>query len=85
MIIESMSKLVKYDMSLIHVDLSYCRLNERCITDIGTQLRRAKTLIAIHFTGNTGVTQETKDFLYTRIHAKRNADYDIQIEQNVVS
>ena len=56
MIIESMSKLVKYDMSLIHVDLSYCRLNERCITEIGSQLRRSKTLLGIHFTGNPGVT-----------------------------
>jgi hypothetical protein len=33
------------------------------ITALGTALRRAKSLIAVHLTGNPGVNQDTAEYL----------------------
>ena len=44
--------------------------------EIGAALRKAKSLLAIHLSGNPGVTPELKEYLYDRIRAKNNINFD---------
>ncbi len=62
-LLENLSRFIKYNKHLIHLDLSYTRLDEMMITALGTALRRAKSLIAIHLSGNPGSTQNTAEYL----------------------
>ena len=39
-------------------------------------MRRAKSLVSIHFTGNPGVTEKAQDFIFNKIHAKLPTEYD---------
>jgi len=55
-VLDSLLKFIKYNKHLIHLDLSYTHLDEPMIIALGTSLRRAKSLVAVHFTGNPGVT-----------------------------
>lgn len=61
---DNLLRFMKYNRHLIHLDLSYCRLDEFMIIQLGTALRRAKSLVAVHFTGNPGVTQSATEFLH---------------------
>jgi len=38
------------------------------IVEFGPALRRAKSLLSIHFNGNDGVSQQLKDDLHERVH-----------------
>lgn len=73
---ENLGKFIKYNNNLIHLDLSYTRLDDKSIKEIGANLRKAKSLIAIHFSGNPGVTEDVKNYIYERIHARTNKNYD---------
>jgi hypothetical protein len=53
---DNLLRFIKYNKHLIHLDLSYTRLDEMMILALGTALRRAKSLVAVHLTGNPGVT-----------------------------
>lgn len=77
---ESLGKFIKYNKNLLHLDLSHTRLESDMIKDIGANLRRAKSLISVHFSGNPGVNDEVKQFLFDRIHAKNNINYNYMTE-----
>jgi len=53
------------------------------IKDIGANLRRAKSLISIHFSGNPGVNEEVKQYLFDRIHARTIKNYNYMTEMQV--
>jgi len=53
--VENLGRLIKYNKNLLHLDFSYTGMDEPTIMSIGSNLRRAKSLLAIHFTGNPGV------------------------------
>ena len=55
-LLDNLSRFIKYNKHLIHLDLSYTRLDEMMITALGTALRRAKSLIAVHLSGNPGAS-----------------------------
>ena len=85
-LLDNLSKFIKYNKHLIHLDLSYTRLDEMMITALGTSLRRAKSLIAVHFTGNPGASQTTAEYLQQRIHCRPYKDRDLKTEsQNLLS
>lgn len=67
---ENLLKFIKYNRHLIHLDLSHARLDEATVLAIGTALRRAKSLVAVHMTGNPGVTEAAAEFLHQRIHCR---------------
>ena len=67
-------KFIKYNKHLIHLDLSYTRLDEHMIIALGTSLRRAKSLVGVHFSGNPGVTQAASDYLHERVHCRPHMD-----------
>lgn len=55
--------MIKYNKNIVHIDLSYTNLDQEFITAIGNAMRRAKSLVAIHFTGNPGVNSSIIKFL----------------------
>ncbi|CDW72588.1 UNKNOWN [Stylonychia lemnae] len=79
----ALSKFIKYNKNLLHLDLSHTRLESETVREIGTNLRKAKSLLSIHFTGNPGANQEVRQFLFERIHAKTNQNYNHMIEMHV--
>jgi hypothetical protein len=62
-LLDNLSRFIKYNKSLIHLDLSYTRLDEMMVKALGTALRRAKSLVAVHFTGNPGACQNNAEYL----------------------
>lgn len=62
-LLDNLSRFIKYNKSLIHMDLSYTRLDEMMVKALGTALRRAKSLVAVHFTGNPGANQTNAEYL----------------------
>jgi len=67
---DNLLKFIKYNKNLIHLDLSYTRLDEMMILALGTSLRRAKSLVGVHFSGNPGVTEKTASYLFERVHCR---------------
>jgi len=67
-IMAKFTKMIKYNKNIIHLDLSSTGLTELMLRTIGCALRRSKSLLALHLSGNPGVNQSLKNFLYTRIH-----------------
>ena len=45
---------------LIHVDLSYTNLSEAVVYKLIPGIRKSKTLMSIHVSGNPGITEMTK-------------------------
>lgn len=70
LMIENLGRFIKYNKNLLHLDLSYTRLDEETLTKIGIFLRRAKSLLSIHLSGNLGVNQNLKFFLLKRLHGR---------------
>ena len=63
-------KFIKYNKNLLHLDLTQTGLNEKILWSFGTGLRRAKSLLSIHLTGNPGVSEGLKDYLFQRVRCK---------------
>ena len=66
--IENLSKFIKKDPVLIHVDLTNCGLNEKQLWYFGKTLRRSKSLRALHLCGNVGITGRVLNYLSDRAH-----------------
>ncbi len=81
---DNLTRFIKYNKHLIHLDLSYTRLDDMMITLLGTSLRRAKSLVAVHFTGNPGVKQGQCEFLHGRVHCRDHKDRDTKKESHVM-
>jgi hypothetical protein len=60
-------RFIKYNRTLQYLDLSHTGLNELGLRAIAIALRRAKSIISLHLSGNVGVTKEIKDYLFGRI------------------
>lgn len=65
---------MKYNKNLLHLDLSYTRLSSLSIKEIGSTLKKAKSLLAIHFSGNPGINNEVKEYIRDRIKCKINLE-----------
>ena len=63
-------KFIKYNPKLIHFDISKTGLSKDQIREIGPALRRAKSLLALHASGNPGVTQDVTEELFQRVHCQ---------------
>ena len=49
-------------------------LGELAIREIAHAIRKARSLVAIHLSGNPGLTESTRSFLIERIRCKPNED-----------
>ena len=48
-------KFIKYNPKLLHFDISKTGLSKHQLIELGPALRRAKSLISLHASGNPGV------------------------------
>jgi hypothetical protein len=64
------TRFIKYNRNLLHLDLTQTGLNQLCIRIIGISLRRARSLLSLHLSENPGITQDLKTLLFERIHCK---------------
>jgi hypothetical protein len=55
---------------LLHFDISKTGLSKYQLLELGPALRRAKSLISLHASGNPGVSQELCDELFARVHCQ---------------
>jgi hypothetical protein len=75
-VIGFLTKVIKHNKQLIHLDLTSTGLNEAVVREVGTSLRRATSLLAIHLSGNPGMTAYNLEFLPRRIRVRPNEDMD---------
>lgn len=71
-----MTKVIKHNRQLIHLDLTSTGLNESVVKEVGTSLRRATSLLAIHLSGNPGMSAYNLEFLPRRIRVRPNENMD---------
>jgi|LauGreDrversion4_2_1035121.scaffolds.fasta_scaffold61146_4 hypothetical protein len=66
-VVSKVTRIIKYNKNLLHFNISHCGLTEQAVRDIGASLRRGKSILSLHLSGNPGITQEVKMFLHERI------------------
>ena len=54
--IAKLTKFIKYNKNLLHLDLTCTGLTDQMIRTIGTALKRARSILSLHLSGNPGVT-----------------------------
>lgn len=52
---QNLCKFIKYNQNLLHVDLSNTGLTKRMLIEFGGALRKARSLICLHLSGNPGL------------------------------
>lgn len=67
-LIENLVKFVKHNHKLIHLDLGNTGLTKNMLKQFGPALRRARSLVSLHLSGNPGVDSDLKTGLFTRVH-----------------
>ena len=55
-IVRNLERFIKRNKQLLHLDLTQTNLTEFMLWKIGTALSRAKSLVALHLSGNQGIT-----------------------------
>ena len=73
----NMQRFIKKNKNLLHLDLSQTNLTEYMLWKIGSSLSRGRTIVAVHFSGNPGVTPSVKAQLFNRIRCK-----NMKLERN---
>jgi Ran GTPase-activating protein (RanGAP) involved in mRNA processing and transport len=71
-----LGKMIKHNQHLLHLDLSSIGLGARMIEGIGEALRKAKSLLCIHLSGNPGLTEPVMNALIKRIRCRPNEDIE---------
>jgi len=66
-IMAKFTKFIKYNKNLLHLDLSSTGLTEQMLRTIGASLKRSKSAIGLHLSGNPGVNLAVKEFLFHRV------------------
>lgn len=67
-VMECLCRFLRKNKNLVHVDLSHTNLSEKALWYFGKTMRRAKSLRALHLTGNPGITDRVVDYLQRRAH-----------------
>lgn len=68
------TRFIKYNRNLVHFDLSHTGLSEQALRVIGASLKRGRSIVSLHMSGNPGVTQSLKDYLFERIRCIKPFD-----------
>ena len=66
--------MIKHNLKFLHFDLTSTGLTTHIIQNLGKQLRRSRSLLSIHLSGNPGVNDYTSQALRERIVARPNED-----------
>ena len=61
LVLQCIGNIIKRNKNILHLDFTCCGLNEEIIIGIGNAMRKARSLLCIHLSGNDlGVTQASK-------------------------
>ena len=75
-IVALLGKQIKHNRQLLHLDLTSTGLSALVIKELGTCLRRARSLLSIHLSGNAGLTKKNQDYLVQRLKTRPNEDLE---------
>jgi len=53
--IDGLCEFIKHNPKLLHLDLSYTGLTKLMLIEFGPALRKSKSMITLHLTGNPGI------------------------------
>lgn len=67
---DCLSKFIKYNPHLHHLDVQCCGLTQYILKDIAIALRKSRSLIGIHLSENPGLSPDLKKFIHDRVHCK---------------
>lgn len=73
-ILNYLSRLIKFNMKLGHVDLTCTGLTKYVIYELGRTFARSRALLAVHLSGNPGLSDDNKTYLNKRIKCRPNED-----------
>jgi len=73
-VLELLGKMIKHNLKFLHFDLTSTGLTHRIVEELGKQLRRSRSLLSIHLSGNPGVNDQSSRRLRDRVHARPNED-----------
>lgn len=66
--------MVKHNLKLQHLNLSYTGMSQYMLLQFGPALRRSRSLLALHLSGNPGLSQDLKSHLHQRTHSQPYID-----------
>jgi hypothetical protein len=53
-----LGRLIKFNKKFLHLDLTGCGLTDFMIKKLGKQLKRSRSLVALHLSSNPGIAKE---------------------------
>jgi len=69
---DCLTRFIKYNPQLLHLDLTGTGLTEYCVKMIGKALRKSRSLIGLHLSENPGLNVETRQYLFNRVKCKQS-------------
>ena len=70
-------KIIKHNRAMHHMDLTSTGLNDFLIREIGNALRKARSVLCVHLSGNKGIAnKENREWLCERIKCRPNEDIE---------
>lgn len=70
MVARCLTRFIKYNPNLLHLDLQGTGLTCYIIKEIARALRKSRSIIGIHLGENPGLTEEIKEYIFGRVHCK---------------
>lgn len=71
-----LGKIIKHSKTMIHINLTGTGLSAGVIYEIGTCLRRARSVLVIHVSGNPGLSRENMEYLPDRVKCRPREDIE---------
>ena len=71
-----LGKIIKHSKTIQHINLTGTGLSKGVILEMGNCLRRSRSVLCIHLSGNPGLSQDNMAFLNTRIKCRQNEDIE---------
>jgi hypothetical protein len=81
---QNVTNFIKYNFKLLHFDLSNTGLSKAMLEQFGPALRKSRSLLSLHLSGNPGIDLELKQWLSTRVHCRPGMPDFINIEFDAV-
>ena len=68
--IVKLCKFIKMNSKLMHLNLSGMGMTQPMMNQFGRALRRTKSMVSLHLSGNNGNNEELRTALFERAHMK---------------
>ena len=67
---QMLGKIIKHSRTMQHIDLTGTGLSTQVIYDMGTALKRSRSVLVIHLSGNPGLSADNMQYLSGRIKCR---------------